>query len=288
MSVIKKTVTGDNFYQKFGTGADETAVSNLQMYQRFIGSDGEGNVTFKMNSPYSQGTNTLQVFVNGQKVEMNAIAALPNQYKEVDSLTIEFGSALENSDVLECMILGVYGFNEGDFDSWFKDHEFLPIEWATDGAVAPDTADFVTVGDTRLVARKFAGDADNDVVFMWRASKRIMPTTTIKFRVVFLVTEATAPDVEGVVFELEAADNLADGVNINENWGDTETSEKLSMAAATYDQYSIAYSEWSADISISDLTANNMMLLKMARLASSDPSDNYAQPVGVVALEIQW
>lgn len=288
MSVIKKTATGDNFYQKFGTGADETAVSNLQMYQRFVGSDGVGNITFKLNSPYSQGTNTLQVFVNGQKVEMNAIATLPNQYKEVDSLTIEFGAALENGDVLECVIFGVYGFNEGDFDSWFKDHEFLPIEWATDGAVAPDTADFVIVGNTRLVARKFAGTVDNDVVFMWRASKRIMPTTTIKFRVVFLITESTAPDVEGVVFELEAADNLADGVNINENWGDTETSEKLSMAAATYDQYSIAYSEWSADISISDLTANDIMLLKMSRLASSDPSDNYAQKVGVVALEIQW
>jgi len=108
MSIVKQTDTGQNYMKKYNTGADKGAIPSLNAYEKVNGSDGITNTIFTVTTPYMVGSNTLTVFVNGQKAEEVASASNTTEYEETNSTTITFGSALQNTDVVEIMIYGSY------------------------------------------------------------------------------------------------------------------------------------------------------------------------------------
>ena len=89
MPLIKATATGANYLQKTSTGADTPVVSGVQMYQKMNGSDGtSSNTVFTLNNPYLPSTNTLMVFVNGQKIEKVTSATDTTEFEETDTRTV--------------------------------------------------------------------------------------------------------------------------------------------------------------------------------------------------------
>lgn len=109
MSIVKETSSGEHYLEKVKTEADDPNISGLQMYQRNVGSDGaSGNTVFALTSPYSPGSNTLFVYVNGQKATLEVAATLANEYEETDPYTVTFGASLLAADVVEFIVIGAY------------------------------------------------------------------------------------------------------------------------------------------------------------------------------------
>jgi hypothetical protein len=109
MSIVKETSSGEHYLEKIKTEGDDPNISGLQMYQRNVGSDGaSGNTVFTLNDPYSPGSNTLFVYVNGQKTTLEVAATLANEYEETDPYTVTFGASLLAADVVEFIVVGAY------------------------------------------------------------------------------------------------------------------------------------------------------------------------------------
>ena len=109
MSIVRDTNTGQNYLEKITTEGDIIARTTINSYQKQVGSDGaSSNTVFTLDSSYRTGTYTLQVFINGQKAEYNATPTNATQYNETNSLTITFGASLQDSDIVEFMVIGSY------------------------------------------------------------------------------------------------------------------------------------------------------------------------------------
>jgi hypothetical protein len=109
MSIVKETASGEHFLEKIKTEADDPNISGLQMYQKNLGSDGaSGNTVFTLNNPYSPGSGTLFVFLNGQKCTNEVVATTANEYEETDPYTVTFGASLLAFDVVEFIVIGAY------------------------------------------------------------------------------------------------------------------------------------------------------------------------------------
>jgi hypothetical protein len=109
MSIVKETSTGQHFLEKIKTGGDAPYISGLQLYQKNLGSDGaSGNTIFTLSEPYSPGSNTLFVYLNGQKCTKEIVATAANEYEETDPYTVTFGASLLNSDTIEFIVIGAY------------------------------------------------------------------------------------------------------------------------------------------------------------------------------------
>ena len=136
MSLVKETSTGENFLQKTTTSADRPVVSAIQLYEKQAGSDGAtSNTVFTISSPYVTGSNTLLVFLNGQKIERVDSASLTTEFEETDSLTVTIGASLQDADVVEFMVAGAYILDDNDFAKIVQDGGYL---YAAD-AEASDT-----------------------------------------------------------------------------------------------------------------------------------------------------
>ncbi|OYT15980.1 MAG: hypothetical protein B7C24_10055 [Bacteroidetes bacterium 4572_77] len=121
MSIIRKTSSGEHYLQKISTEADKATGSAIQFYDKQVGSDGvTSNTIFSIAQPYVVDSNTLLVFVNGQKIEKVVAASLTTEYEETNATTITVGSSLLDTDVVEFLIVGSYILDEVDVDS-FKD-----------------------------------------------------------------------------------------------------------------------------------------------------------------------
>jgi hypothetical protein len=106
MPVIKSFRTdGDNFLRKTLTTGDNNHQGAVQYYEKMAGSDGTTNTVFTLAIPYAQSTNSLMVFVNGQKVEKVTTATDTTEYQETSSTVITFGAALLDTDVVEFYIV---------------------------------------------------------------------------------------------------------------------------------------------------------------------------------------
>ena len=115
MALIKATSSGSNYIQKTSTGADTPAVSAIQMYEKQVGSDGAtSNTVFTLQSPYVIGSNTLMVFVNGQKIEKVTSATLTTEFEETSSLSVTIGASLLDADVVEFIVAGAYILDSTD------------------------------------------------------------------------------------------------------------------------------------------------------------------------------
>ena len=110
MSIVKQTPPGENFLEKVKTEGDAPYISGLQLYQKNVGSDGaSGNTVFTLNEPYSPGSNTLFVFLNGQKCDNTSVPpTLATEYEETDPYTVTFGASLLNNDLVEFIVIGAY------------------------------------------------------------------------------------------------------------------------------------------------------------------------------------
>lgn len=110
MPLTRITDTGVNYLRKEDVPSDGLGFfSNIQHYEKQLGSQGiSGNTVFTISKPYVVGSNTLMVFINGQKAEIAITASGPLQYEETDLIRVTFGASLDNGDVVEFMVLGTY------------------------------------------------------------------------------------------------------------------------------------------------------------------------------------
>ena len=106
---MSKILRADPYLTRIDTDGDQGRQPAVQYYEKQAGSDGaSGNTIFTLGSNYSPGSNTLVVFVNGQKAELLATATDETEYEETDSTTVTFGAALLDADVVEFMVVGTY------------------------------------------------------------------------------------------------------------------------------------------------------------------------------------
>jgi len=118
MSIVKETSSGEHYLEKITTEGDAPYISGLQLYQRNVGSDGaSGNTVFTLTKPYSPGSNTLFVYLNGQKCTLEAAPSLPNEYEETDPVTVTFGASLLASDIIEFIVVGAYVLDETEAEN---------------------------------------------------------------------------------------------------------------------------------------------------------------------------
>ncbi len=107
MPLVKETHSFRHL-QKVITQADYGAISSSHMYDKMLGNEGINNRTFTLSKEYAVGSNTLMVFINGQKAELKESPSLANQYSETSSRVIDFGAALLDTDVIEFLVAGTW------------------------------------------------------------------------------------------------------------------------------------------------------------------------------------
>ncbi len=157
--------------------------------------------------------------------------------------------------------------------------DWIPIEWAEDGASPPDTTEAYTVSNQTVRVRKFRGDTgDQDVTFSIRVPPYIAGST-IKVRPHVIVTEGTGPSNEGVVTSFAGHCNA-----IGSAFGSVILATKTGWTASQNDQDNLG---WSAAITPTGLTAGKILMLKMFR-DQDHGSDTYAQDLGYWGIDIDW
>ncbi len=160
---------------------------------------------------------------------------------------------------------------------------FIPIGDAIDGTAAPDAAAAVTSGNGKVMARTFAGDSSEDVIIPWAVPPDIYLSDGIKYQVVCVVTAATGPSAEGVVFSLSGY-CVGSGDALGGTFGAEVLSSKTAM---TEDQYDIVITDQSGKVTISDLAAGELAELKLYR-DHDHADDTYVQLIGVIGIHLEY
>lgn len=158
----------------------------------------------------------------------------------------------------------------------------IPIEWALDGASPPDAV--ITLTSTfKIPVREFRGDVGNqDVYIPWSALKDLTGGT-IKFRVRGYITNATAPaDAETVIFTL-AGSSRGNSELLSKGLGGAVSA--TFTADATYVQYDRWATAWSGDVTITDLLADEDVMLQLIR---DQGTDTYEEKIGVAFIDIEY
>lgn len=164
-----------------------------------------------------------------------------------------------------------------------KDAEWLPIEWAEGGSVAPAAAAAVT-GTTRKVGRAFDGAANEDVTFIWQVPDDFTGST-ITAQVTGVVSSATAPaDTEVVAFSVA----LACYANSEASTLAVGTAQTSSLTAdATYVQYDNLDTAYSSAITpAGSIAAGEECAIALIRLATT--TDTYAQDFNVTGVNVKF
>jgi hypothetical protein len=112
---MARIVRADPYLTREDTGADEGNTPAIQHYEKQSGSDGAtSNTVFTLSKPYVQGSNTLVIYLNGQKAELLVSASDETEYEETSSSTVTFGASLLDTDVVEFMVYGTYFIQDTD------------------------------------------------------------------------------------------------------------------------------------------------------------------------------
>lgn len=162
---------------------------------------------------------------------------------------------------------------------------FLPIDDAQDtSSSAPATAELISDGTYgRVRVRKFSGSSEEWVVWAWEVPDDIDTSAGIKFKTSAIITEATTPSNEGVVFSLSGY-SVGDNDGIDGTPGTEIDIEKTGMTMSQYDRVQTSYS---GTVTITNLAAGELAFLAFRR----DPahaSDTYEQDVGVSGITVQY
>jgi hypothetical protein len=165
----------------------------------------------------------------------------------------------------------------------FKSYDFIPIEWAQDGASPPAVAETVTSGNGSVNVRKFSGSSVEDVTIPWIVPNDIVVANGIKFNVIAYVTEGTGPSSEGVSFKLKGY-SIGHGDALNGAFGTAVESNKTGMTEVQYNQIT---TDQSGTVTVTDMAGGEVAMLNLYR-DTADADDTYVQDVGVVGIEIEY
>lgn len=155
-------------------------------------------------------------------------------------------------------------------------YEYMPIRYAEDDDSVTAPAAAAEIGTTSLIARSFAEDADNGVVFFWQVPGDYV--SGIKYRVFYAVdTNASADEtiafgLSGCAFASSAAIACTEGTAVNvthELTTDEDTGELLVTA-------------WSTAVTIDGTPATGKVAkLLLIRDVSEDDTAGHALVVGI-------
>lgn len=159
----------------------------------------------------------------------------------------------------------------------------IPIEFPEDGGVAPAATALYTNTNKVVRYRDFSGTADNDVTFDFSTPGDFNTDFKVQFRIKGIITNATGPSAEGVVFAM-AGYGATDNQDSNQSFG---TTINLVSSGLTYSQNDYFVTDWSDDVTISNISLDTMNQIKMWRLATNG-SDTYAQDIGVTEIQIKY
>jgi len=167
---------------------------------------------------------------------------------------------------------------------WYEEtYDFIPIEWAEDGSVAPDAAELISSGNGSVRVRKFAAAADNQVIIPWELPDKYYMAKGIKFEVLGIITEATAPNDETINFNL-AGYKIEDNESLDQVLGTEQGSDvELSDSYVQYDRFETVKSA-EIDISLSTETS----VLAVLILEREGATDTYNQKVGIYGVKIYY
>lgn len=160
----------------------------------------------------------------------------------------------------------------------------IPIAWMKDGTSAPAALDDASTRSP-YVYRNFDSTADEDLEFNWFVPPDFSSTTTtIQYRVYYLITNATGPSAtEGVAFGLS-------GVSAGDN--DASNGTKGTVVVVTDDtltavQHDVMITGWSGDVTVTNIAAGEVAEMALIRDVS-DAVDDYGQDVGVFMVQIRY
>lgn len=161
--------------------------------------------------------------------------------------------------------------------------QWIPIEYAQDGAVPPAAASTLSNGDGSVTVRDFDGTAvTEDVIFPWIATG-VLPAKDVKYQILCAVTNATGPSGEGVYFEGNGGSS-----------GDTDDIDVVPGAdvattsgVKTQNQYTLILLPLSAAMTITDLAKDELVMINIKRVYD-DPLDTYGQDIGVLGIWIDY
>lgn len=162
--------------------------------------------------------------------------------------------------------------------------EYIPIRYAEDDDSVTAPAAAAEIGTTTLIARSFAEDADNGVVFWWQIP--IDYSAGIKFRVYF-ATDTNAGADETAVFNLSGCAMASSGaLACSEGTGQ----ESVLELTADEDTGELLVSGWSAAITIGGSPAAGQMakLLLIRDVAGGATSDDMVGHALVSGIEIKY
>jgi hypothetical protein len=159
---------------------------------------------------------------------------------------------------------------------------FIPAGDFLDGSSPPDAIETITSGNGKTKVRKFAGDSSQDVIIPWEVPANLVPSYKVKFWMVGVITEATAPSNDGVSFKL-AGYSIGDDDPLDDTFGTEIESKKTGMSHAQNDRFK---TDKSGDVTITDLAAGELAMLRLYR-DHDDADDTYAQKVGISGIVIE-
>lgn len=195
-----------------------------------------------------------------------------------------------NSDAVLAEIRAVARLTKIAADEWAIDGQlgrqvevFIPIDWAEDGAAPPEAAAAVASGTGAIRGRNFASDSSEDVIINWRVPSLIYEASGITYKVHTVVTNATGPSSEGVVFSLSGF-SLGSNDGIDGTYGSEVTS---SFSSNTASQYDVLDTDESAAVTVTDLMRDEVAMLKLYRDHDA-AGDDYAQDIAVTGITIKY
>lgn len=158
--------------------------------------------------------------------------------------------------------------------------ETVSIEWAEDGTSPPGVVALIVDGNAKIRGREFSNLTNDDIILAWSVPADL--GGSVSFSVEGIVTDATGPANEGVLFEL--CGYCIGETAINDAPGAWTTSAKTAWTASQYDRFVTAVSD---AVPITDLAAGGLAFLTLRR-HSSDAADTYEQPLTVTALKLHY
>lgn len=163
-------------------------------------------------------------------------------------------------------------------------YEYMPIRYAEDDDSVTAPAAAAEIGTTSMIARSFAEDADNGVVFFWQIPGDYV--SGIKFRV-FFATDTNASANETAVFNLAGcAFGSSGAIACSEGTGQ----ESILELTTDEDTGELLVSGWSAAITISGTPATGKIakLLLTRDVTGGAAEDDMAGHALVTGIEIKY
>ena len=163
------------------------------------------------------------------------------------------------------------------------EYQLLPISWFSDGATAPAALDDASTRSPYKYRNFDGASQDEDLDTIWQLPDHINLSEDVCFRVYYLVTNATGPSSEGVVFQVQAT-SIGDNDPTNPAQG---AAVPIADTGTTAIQWDLLITGWSTDVTISNGAAGELVEINFYR-DYDHASDTYTQDVGVCFVEFRY